>query len=188
VIAVGGLQREGADAPSKPPPGSEQGATAASAVPAASGREPRVGGAPGEPLPGSNASGPVRLPERSVRMPATPASPPPAPRGRARAGHAAHEDGRRQHARPQQAGSASAPLRPDPLGLASVAPLEDSAPSGGSPSVPGGGASSISPASGAAAALIAAFCLTAPSLLRRLRLSPALVRPVAFVSLLERPG
>ena len=67
------------------------------------------------------------------------------------------------------------------------------APHGPGPASPGagagaGGAASALAMAGAIAALLAALSLTAPRLVRRLRLPPALWRPVAFVSLLERPG
>ncbi len=53
---------------------------------------------------------------------------------------------------------------------------------------PSGGISSTSISSAGAAILLAALSLATASLVGLLRLRPALVRPVAFVSLLERPG
>jgi hypothetical protein len=59
------------------------------------------------------------------------------------------------------------------------------------PSTPQGGAASA-PAAGLAlgglALLAGAVCLAGPQLRRRLLIQPAVLRPVAFVSLLERPG
>ncbi len=53
---------------------------------------------------------------------------------------------------------------------------------------PSGGISSTSISSAGAAILLAALSVAAASLAGLLRLPPVLVRPVAFVSLLERPG
>ncbi len=189
AVAGRGIDRVRGDGPSKPPPGAEHPAPTARG---SSAPEPRVGASPREPLPASGAPAPVRLVtpavERSIPMPASAASPPPARRRLASAPLRAREHSDREHAASRRAGSPPPLVRLlDPSGSAPVAPLEED-PSGGSSSRSGGGLSSISLVSGGMAATIAAFCLTAPSLLRRLCLSPALVRPVAFVSLLERPG
>jgi hypothetical protein len=61
------------------------------------------------------------------------------------------------------------------------------------PATSGGGAASSAPAAGLSlggglALLAAAVCLAGPFLRRRLAIEPAALRPVAFVSLLERPG
>jgi hypothetical protein len=61
------------------------------------------------------------------------------------------------------------------------------------PPTSGGGAASSAPAAalslgGGLALLAAAVCLAGPRLRRRLLIQPAALRPVAFVSLLERPG
>lgn len=188
---VASADRDRGEAPSKPPPGAEQRATTA---PGASSRITPVGAAPREPLRSRHAPERVRLVPRVVGrfqpMSATAASPPSARRALESVAPRAREDGGHwEHAGPRQASATRAPVRLDPSGSAPIAPLEDPSPSGGSSSASDGGASSISLGLGGAAAMMAAFCLTAPSLLRRLRLSPAaVVRPVAFVSLLERPG
>lgn len=59
------------------------------------------------------------------------------------------------------------------------------------PSSVGSGTASAAAAGfffGGAALLAGAFCLAGPPLRRRLSIRPAVFRPVAFVSLLERPG
>ncbi|MFN2467786.1 MAG: hypothetical protein ABR521_06605 [Gaiellaceae bacterium] len=180
---VGGVGRDGGETPSEPAPDAAPAATTASAAFDAG---PGVG-SPRESLPAREAPGPIRLvtrlAERFVPMRATAASARPAGRRRPGAALRARGHGLSEQAAPRQARWTRAPAD-----SARLAPLGDSEPSDGTDIVPSGGLVSISLTSGAAAAMIAASCLTAPSLLRRLRLPPALVRPVAFVSLLERPG
>lgn len=181
--------RDRGEGPGEPTAGAGHPATTAAA---ASEIRPRADGASREPLRAREAPGPVRLGtrlvERLVAMPATPASAPPARRRLARAALRPSEAGLREHAAPRASGT-RAPVRRLHWWDSGVAPLGAHAPSAGSSSAPGGGLSATSLMFAGAAVTIAAFCLVAaPSLLQRLRLSPALVRPVAFVSLLERPG
>jgi hypothetical protein len=86
--------------------------------------------------------------------------------------------------------TAAAPRAPHATGTApkQPPPAPDRA-----PPASGGGAASSAPAAGLSlggglALLAAAVCLAGPSLRRRLPIEPAALRPIAFVSLLERPG
>jgi hypothetical protein len=188
AIVGRGVVGDMGEGPSEPAPDAAHPATTA---PAASEPEPPVGGAPREPLPARAAPGQVRLVtelvKRLVPTPATAASAPPTVRRLASATLRPREDDLREYTSPEQASAARGPVRLDPSDSA-VAPLEHPGLFDASSSAPDGGLSSTSSMSSGAAALFAGFCLAAPSLLRRLRLSPAVVRPAAFVSLLERPG
>ena len=77
----------------------------------------------------------------------------------------------------------------DPPSASNPEPVSSPSPSGPLVTTSSSGAlSSTSVSSAWAAALIAVLSVAAASLVGRLRLPPALLRPVAFVSLLERPG
>lgn len=79
-------------------------------------------------------------------------------------------------------------VEPSPRGLAteaSLAPPDTPEPSSGAGT---GALASAGTVSGATAVLLTTLWLMAPDLGRRLRLSPAQVRPISFLSLLERPG
>jgi hypothetical protein len=147
---------------------------------------------PGTP-PGS-----VHSPDRertSVRDIAVPVRTDPAPRhpaeSRRLAGRSGSEkDGRELLAtsRPPEAPSASPAARTYPGdGVLEAGP---SAPGHDVPAMAGGSASAASGGAAVAglALLAVAFCLTAPRLLRSLLAGPANMRPVIFVSALERPG
>lgn len=187
AIVGRGVARDRGEAPSEP---TSDGGHPSTTAPAASEPGPRADGASREPLGAREAPGAARLVtklvERFVPMPATATSASPKRRRLASAAVRPGEVGLRESAAPRASATRS-PLRLDPLDSA-IAPPGDPDPSDGSSFAPGGGLSSTSLMFGGAVATIAAFFLATPSLLRRLRLSPALVWPVAFVSLLERPG
>ena len=124
-----------------------------------------------QPLGSSGLSGDVGVAEPIVSAPASTAA------GAFSAASASHARVA-AHATPAQTEGPRAPVQ---------------APQGPGPASPGagagaGGAASALMMAGAIAALLSALSLTAPRLVRRLRLPPARWRSVAFVSLLEQPG